>query len=126
MARSSKANSWRGYFSDYAVPAIVDRLVEDGYAEDLSNRNDTAPTFGFDVDDGEEAWSLLLWVEHPDEGEREDGIDSPRYAVTYMVDGEMIDEATAHRAVDAVKAYFAMGERHELIDDTDNFDPDSR
>ncbi len=123
--RTGDTSAWMAYFPEHAVPTVVERLVDEGYAEDLSDRHDASPTFGFDVDDDEEAWSLLLWVEHPDEGKREDGVKAPRYNITYMVDGEMVEETTVHRAVDAVKAYLAMGERHELIDDTDNFDPDS-
>ena len=126
LSKPTKAapSRWRYVFPAYAVPALVDRLVVEGYAQDLSDRNDSAPAFGFDMDDGTDTWSILLWVEHPDEGEREDGVDSPRYFVTYMLNGEMVEQREAHRAIDAVKAYLEVAEAHELIEDTDDFDPD--
>ena len=41
-----------------------------------------------------------------------------------MLNGEMVEQREAHRAIDAVKAYLEVAEAHELIEDTDDFDPD--
>lgn len=55
---------WKEEFpSSYRIPKEIVRLVEDGVIEDMSWRQDPAPSFGRKLRD--KNW-VRLWVEHPD------------------------------------------------------------
>lgn len=95
----SNSQFWRDEFgASYAVPDVI--LTEPGI-EDISWRNDIAPSFTYtavaDAGAHDPQVDLRLWVEHPDPHMRECGPAAPRFSVSLDSDelyaGDDVDAA---------------------------------
>lgn len=78
---SVKVSLWRAEFGPgYQVPGVI---TDEPGIEDISWRNDVAPSFTFASVAELGTTDLRLWVEHPDPAEREAGPRAPRYSVMF-------------------------------------------
>jgi len=77
------AQQWREEFGDdYAVPALIDRLIDAGRLMDLSWHNDVCPSVCLPPGAaGPDERTPRLWMDHPDPNMRETGPDGTRYNV---------------------------------------------
>jgi hypothetical protein len=83
----------------FAVPAEVLQLTLDGFAKDLSFRNDACPSFGA-TEDGDQV--LSLYCDHPDQNERERK-EAKRFTVVSGIQG--FDTFETDNVSDAVGIY---------------------
>lgn len=80
--------AFKGAFGGiFEIPGFLPWLVEENVLQDLSHRNEAAPSFGFY--DPKSDVEVRLWVDHPMKSRREVGGD--RFAVTVGTAGEVED-----------------------------------
>ncbi len=90
----------------YAVPESIQSVVKDGFTQDVSWHNDTAPSFGF-VDPHKPEWDIRLWVEHPDPMKREDP-GQARYGVQVVKNSEVLEQQSFTAPIPAKEFYRKM------------------
>jgi hypothetical protein len=78
MKAATRKILWSSEFgSDYGVPSWVDKLIEEGTAEDNSWHHDVYPHFVISLLNGKQ---VRLWVNHIDKAKRDiDAQDAPRF-----------------------------------------------
>ncbi len=91
MEPATRKILWSSEFgAGYGVPSWVDKLIEEGTAEDNSWHHDVYPHFVISLPDGKQ---VTLWINHIDRDKRDiDAVDSPRFMFYEGNDEETMSE----------------------------------